>query len=478
MTKPLTVGAAQQLPPSDRLPAWVIVLVYLGLLLLLPARLVLPGLGGEGRPAVLLGLGLLLWWGLTRLIPGLAPGGSQPVRWILVALVVTTLWSYALAFDRGLLPLEARSADRGLLRLGSHLGVALVLADGLRNRVELDKVLGVLTGFAGFTAAVGVLQFYGLDLAPYLRVPGLVYNSELVGLGLRGGPGFSRVYGTQQHSIEFGVILAMILPIAVHRALFARSRSSSQRRWGLVALIASAIPFAISRAGFLGLLAGFIVLSVVWPRRLRLRAYLLAAAGLVVFRGVVPGVLGTIRSAFLNYENDPSIINRRADYAASASYVADRPWFGRGPSTFVPEQYRVLDNQLLLSLLEVGVAGTTAVLAVFLGAYALGRSVRRHAVLQDDAHLGQALAASAAVALVASFTFDSLGFPTFAGITFSLLGLSGALWRISRGEVAAQSGSSAHRTQPAWDLLQASGMGRREAIAGPSFTRGRSRSGP
>ena len=42
---------------------------------------------------------------------------------------------------------------------------------------------------------------------------------------------------------------------------------------------------------------------------------------------------------------------------------------------------------------------------------------------------GFALAASILAGFAASFTFDSLGFPTFAGLWFVLFGAAGALWR-------------------------------------------------
>lgn len=438
--------------PRCGLHAVSLIVIYLVLLLAIPARLVLPGMGGAGRPSVAFGLGLLVWWLLAHLHPDLAPRGRQPTRWLLCAFVLAVLVSYAAALDRGLLPLEGRSADRYLLVLGSWVGVALVAADGLRDRGDIDRVVRTLVALAVFTSVVGILQFRGLDLAPWIRVPGLVYNAELVGLRQRGGPAFNRVYGTQQHYIEFGVILAMILPLAVHRALTAIG-ARRRRGWLAVALIAAAVPFSISRAGFLGLIVGFVVLSSAWPGQLKLKAYLIAALSLVAYRGAVPGVLGTIRSAFLNYEDDPSIINRRADYAAVSSYVSDRPWLGRGPGTFVPEIYRVLDNQFLGTLIEQGALGVVSLATLLTGACVLARAVRVRAASEPDAHLGQALLATILVAVVASFTFDSLAFPTFSGLLFVLIGLTGAAWRLreasSAGTVVSGLVRPLHRARPA-----------------------------
>ena len=406
---------------------WVV--AYLVLQIGIPARLVLPGLGGAGRPAVILGLGLLVWWLIAHLSPDLVPLGRQPLRWTLCVFVATVLASYVLGLDRGLRPLESRGAGRYLLGLGSLLGVSLITADGLRDAASLRRVLRWLVGMCTFSAVLGILQFRNIDLAGYIHPPGLIYNQELVGIRLRGGPGFNRVYGTAQHYIEFGVTLAMSLPVALHLALTDAHPRMRRRWWACAVVIAAAIPFSISRAGALGLFVSFVVLCAAWPRRLRVKRILVAVIGVGAFRLVVPGVLGTIKSAFLNFNNDPSILNRRSDYAAVGGYIRDRPYFGRGPGTFAPEIYRVLDNQFLGSVIELGFIGTTALLGIFLGAWCQSRIVRKRAVEEELAHLGQALAASVAVALVASFTFDSLAFPTFAGLFFVVVGLCAALWR-------------------------------------------------
>jgi O-antigen ligase len=447
----LAAVARHAKPSAASLRAANLLVIYLGLLLLVPARLVAPGMGAAGRPAAIAGLALLVWWALSRLHPNLATRGPQPVRWILLAFTIAVLVSYVLGLDRGLVPLEVRSADRFLLSMGSWLGVALVAADGLRDRRDVMRVIRALVALCACSALIGLLQYYGLDLAPQIQLPGLVYNGELVGVGQRGGPGLSRVYGTQQHYIEFSVILAMGWPFAMHSALSAGSRLTARLSWLAVVVITAAIPLAISRAGSLGLIAGFAILSVAWPRPLRVRALFIALIGLVAFRSVIPGVLGTIRSAFLSYENDPSIVNRLADYAATQSYIEDRPWFGRGPGTFIPELYRLLDSQYLGSRLELGYIGIVALGGVFLGAYLLGRSVRKRADFDTTAHLGQALAASAAVALVASFTFDSLSFPTFAGMLFLNVGLAGAVWRL-RHEDFREPPNLRHFCQPAWRM--------------------------
>lgn len=407
-----------------------LLIVFLALLLVIPARLVLPGMGGAGRPAVALGLAMLGWWLVSHFSISLAPRGRQPLRLVLGCYVTTILAAYGLGLDRGLLPLEGRSADRYLIVFFSWIGISLIAADGLRSMASLRRVLSWLVGLSTFAAIIGIWQFRGIDLAGKIRVPGLVYNQELVGLQLRGGPGFNRVYGTMQHYIEFGVVLGMVLPLAVHLALTEPSPRTRSCRWVCVGLTATAIPFSISRAAAIGLIAGLVVLASAWNRRLKIQGLIVGLLGLVAFRVLVPGVLGTIKSLFSDLENDPSIAGRTGDYAAVGDYITDRPLLGRGPGTFVPEIYRILDNQFLGSIIEVGALGTAALALVFGLSYCQARRVRKEAVSAEAAHLGQAFAATVTVALLTSFTFDSFAFPTFAGVFFLILGLIAALARL------------------------------------------------
>lgn len=409
-----------------------IVTVFLALLILIPSQLVYEPMGGVGKPAVVVALFASFLWVLSRIVRGRAPRDRQPVRVSLYLYTGIILLTYLLGHARGLPGSEALAADRELIFTAATVGLALYVCDLVTTRDDLDVLLHRVIGISAVMAAVGILQFRpGIDLTEWIRIPGLTMNKELTTIGTRGTPGFTRIQGTATHPIEFGVVLSMVLPLAVHYALFAHDLRSRVRWWVLTAVIGAPIVFSLSRSAIIGLIVGMTYLFLVWGDRLRIEAIGVAVASAVAFRATTPGLLGTVRSLFLNMGNDPSVQGRTEDYAAVGDYIARRPWFGRGPRTFLPERYFALDNQFLYSLVTTGVVGVAAVAQLFLVPIFVARGVYHRCPDEESRHLGQALAASVLAGLVTSFTFDSLSFLTFSGVLFVLIGAIGALRRLA-----------------------------------------------
>lgn len=410
---------------------FTLLVVFLALQFLIPARLVLGGMGAIGRPSVAVGILLAFLWLVAAVRPGNLPAGTQPIRWIIGLYVALQLFGYAIGFDRGLPDIEASSADRWLIFTIAMAGLALVVCDGMVTRAQLDRLLRVLVGLTAVMALVGILQFLGIvDLTQYVRIPGLSNNADLIGIGERGGPGFARVASTASHYIEFGVVLSMVLPIAIHYALFAPTRKRRRLQWAAVALIACAVPFSLSRSATLAIGMGLILLATVWPWRQRYNAAVIGVGATLAFSVVQPGVLGTIRALFTNADNDPSVQDR----IARTGYVMDlweqRPWLGRGAGTVIPERYILLDNQLYMTLLAGGVIGLAGLVVFLLAPYFVARSIRLRGADQETRHLAHTLAVILPVSLMVSATFDSFSFPTFVGVLFVVIGAIGALWRL------------------------------------------------
>jgi O-antigen ligase len=149
---------------------------------------------------------------------------------------------------------------------------------------------------------------------------------------------------------------------------------------------------------------------------------------------LVPGLLGTIVSMWRNLFADPSTTGRTGDYAILFDVFGDNPVLGRGQFTFIPQYYRIMDNQFLVTLVELGLVGFTALLGLFLTSYLCARGARKRAGALSHQHLGLALSASIAGVFVAYATFDALGFAMVAGLTFLLFGLAGATWQLARGD--------------------------------------------
>lgn len=415
--------------PRRRIDAVTVLSAYLFLLVVVPATLVVGPLGAAGTPAGLFATGCLLWWLLARVDRRLGlVRGRQPMRLVAAAFFVAMMASYLAGAMRVAEAVELRSADRAVLKMLAGLGILLLAADGLRNRADLDRLLRNVTIAGGVLAAFGLVQFlFGIEVTRYIRIPGL---EDLVPTQLiQQRSMFRRVPGTTSHPIEFGVTLAMLLPIALHCATTARRQRGLL--WLCAAAIAAAIPTSISRSAVLGLGLSWLVLMAGWDTRRRLNALIATPFALAALRLAVPGLLGTITSLFTGLSNDPSYLGRTQDYEYVQRFIAERRWFGRGFGTFIPEVYTTLDNQYLGQIVETGYVGLAALVTLLASGVAVGWIVKRRAGDDDDQRsLGVALAAAAVVPLATYVTFDGLSFPVVTGFAYLVLGCAGAAWRL------------------------------------------------
>jgi polysaccharide biosynthesis protein PslJ len=444
-----------QVPAFSFFPAWLFTAVYALLLLCIPARLVVGPIGAPGTPAALAAIAGLLWW-CCAVLGGLNHRrGLSPMRIAVALLTICTLASYVAGHLGGwyqpadihqrtdrlwraataseVTATAASAADRGLLALAGWVGIALITSEGIRSWRELERVIAWIVAAASFVASLGIVQYFtGISLARYLQIPGLTPMSNF-------GATFSRsilnrVVSTSGHPIELGVIMAAILPLALHRSLHSTRRTA----WIPTLLIGLTALMSVSRSAIVVAAVALIVMFAGWPNRWRLGALIAAPIAAVVGRAALPGLLGTIRSLFTNLEDDPSIDGRTADYSLVFRLVDERPVFGQGLFTFIPMVYRTLDNQALVLLLELGVVGTLA----FVGLIAVGVNnawaPRRLGGEAQHRHLGLAVAASLIGIVTSYFTFDALGFRQVAGLTFLLIGLAGAIWQLTRDPLTPQ----------------------------------------
>ena len=400
-----------------------------------PARYVVPGFGAAGTPANLIGVGLLSLWLFARFRGSTAGPRLSPARIIVGIYLFVILLSYANGFARGMYPDERNSAGRLVLETFGLVGIALFAADAIPSRARLNVLLQRLVYGAAFMGFTGDLEFVTkINIVRRIRLPGLVVNDQLAGTGLRGAGGFLRVAGTASHYIEFGVVLGMLLPLAIHFAIFAPTRGRRQFNWLLVAIIGVGVPFAVSRAAAISMCVAVLVLMCCWTWRARVNALVIGAIGAVGMKAAKPGLLGTIRALFLHASHDPSITGRTTDYGPAFQFIRERPLFGRGAGTFIPSRYRLLDNQVLSTTIESGLLGLTALVLLFLGGAALAHRVGKFSPEPETRHLGYALLAIFVAGFLTSFTFDSLSFPIFTITVFLAIGLAGALWRLDQPE--------------------------------------------
>lgn len=318
------------------------------------------------------------------------------------------------------------AGDRGLLAMAGWLGIVLLAAEGLRSWEELERLLTWVVRFAGVIAALGLLQYFtGINVAAMIQIPGL---STAVDFTTYTRSELNRVVSTSGHPIEFGVIMAGILPLALHRSLHNRKLAS----WVPTVLIALMVLMSVSRSAVLVAGTVLIVLLLGWPNRWRIIAIISAPFLAIAARAAFPGLLGTITGLFQNVEGDPSVEGRTQDYPHVVRLFLENPVFGKGQYTWATYYYRTLDNQALVTLLELGAFGFLAFVGLILTGALSGIGCRLMARGQRQRHLGLCLGASVLGISLSFVTFDALGFSQTAGMTFLLIGMTGAAWRLSR----------------------------------------------
>ncbi|MFF8475685.1 O-antigen ligase family protein [Streptomyces sp. NPDC015414] len=435
-----------------RVDATAILTVYLVLALFIPSNLALPALGGVGTPANVFALLGLLWYLATWLGGRVLPArGTRLARVAMCVLGLAVLAAYISDAARESSHAEVLGADRGLIGFLVWVSLVVLTSAGIQERGRLDVLMRRVVVLGSVVAAIGFYDFFsGTNIADSIHIPGLQTSVAQVSVMDRGA--FTRPRATTAQPLEFGGMLAILLPFAIQQAFDpVRRHLHWTRRWGPVLLIAGALPLTVSRTSIIGLLLVALVMVPRWQPARRWAAIGVMTASVAVFKVLVPGLIGTITGLFASFlsNSDSSTQARTVKYSAIVPYLEEHPLFGRGFGTFTPDRYFFTDNQYMLTLAEMGALGLLAMLVLFVAGIHQGGAVRRLARTEADRELGQAFFASSLVALVVSATFDSLSFPMFAGLFFLLLGAGGSLLGFVRGEAAgAAEPAPARTTEP------------------------------
>jgi len=406
---------------------------YLVLLMAIPSSLVVGPLGAAGAPAGVFAVFLLCWYLMARLQPAVpVDTGRQPVRVVAVIFGCAMVASYISANRTTLTTLAQNGSDRGLILLAGWLGVVLLAADGIERADHLAALLRRVVIGATAMSALAVVEFVtGQNLTKYIVIPGLSVHQAMT--DLLNLDGLFRSDSTAAQPLELTAVLLMCLPIAIHQARFA-GPELRMRRWLQVALIGAALPMTVSRTSILGLAVIVLVLFPTWTRRDRNRGILVLLGGTALCWLADPRIVSSFGGLFSNVGSDTSISSRTSAYSSAAPFIGQHPWLGRGFQTFYPQTYFFVDNQYLTSLIETGVLGVLALVALFATGWFTARSARRLVTDSKSRDLLQSLAASVAAGAVSFATFDALSFVIAPGLVFLLLGCVGAAWRLARSD--------------------------------------------
>lgn len=408
--------------------------VYLVLLLAIPSNLSVGPLGSLGKPALLWGIALAVWWIAHQLQRSTSVPKRvwQPVRYMFMTFLVVVLVSFAAALFRGQPPDQVSPAFTGVLRVVSWGGVILVAMDGIRTRDDLCAMIRRLTVGGGLVAAFGLAQFLsGRTLLNWLHgVPGVNFDSgELIARGA-----FLRPSATATHPLEYAVVVTGCLPLALITAISDGFQQEGNRRihirwWLPVALMAISSLLSVSRSGIIGLVVAIIATLPAMPRSYR-RAVIAASPAVAIgVAAVVPGMFSTMLVLFTGTGDDPSTQSRSNALARLPEFVAPSPIIGQGFGTFLPRYY-IFDNEWALLTIEAGVLGVMAFAAIALAGIGASIWSTRGSRASEIIMLGRGLAAAIVTVVVLFAFFDALSFPMSGGMYVLFTGLAAALQNI------------------------------------------------
>jgi O-antigen ligase len=400
--------------------------VYLVLLLAIPSGVAISVLGTLGRPSLLWGLVLLVWWAVFRLQLSVPARVSQPVRFAFVVLLVLVLVSFAVAMLRGQPDDQESPAVTAVIRMLSWAGVLLVAIDGIRTMPDLARMARHIVIGAGFLAALGLAQFLtGQAMVDFFgSIPGLTTAG---GLGERDG--LIRSSGTAIHPLEYATALNAALPLVIAAALTRGFRAPNPARnlgwWLPVLLIVLSSLVAVSRSAIIGLAVAVIAMIPAMPARYRAGIIGAGAAVAAVIFALSPGLLSTTFRLFSGAAQDPSTLSRTRALERIPEFMSTSPLVGSGFGIFLPRYY-IFDNQWVLMAIEVGILGLIAFAAFFVtGIWSALQSQR--STMPDLRQLGYALAASMFTVAILFAFFDGLSFPIAGGMLFLVAGMCGAV---------------------------------------------------
>ena len=283
----------------------------------------------------------------------------------------------------------------------------------------------ILAALALIEARTGWSPFQHLDHIPLLQQT-VFFTEEKRGT--------IRAVGSAEHPIALAALFVIVAPLALYLAL----RIGRWWWWVTVVILMAGTFSAVSRTAVVMMVAAGIAFLVLRFRETWRLAPLLVPM-LVVVHLAVPGALGAVKAAFrppgglvAEHSQDEYEVGsgRLADLGPSLALWSQKPILGYGYGTLQttgPDtNARILDNQWLSSLLNIGFVGVLSLVLLFTRFIrAVGRRARHERSV--DGWLFVALAASATAFAVGMFTYDAFAFTQIAFVFFVILGLGSAL---------------------------------------------------
>ena len=362
-----TTGLATAEGKTNNGPPWLLKATMFSVMFF-PPYMVLAPVGASGSLPQILALGLFGLWAASSVLALHDPMiFRHPGRAAVLLLLLASCLSYAHLFAglSGASTIEGRAAaDRWMLLIFAAAGIALVTTDSVRTLKDAMAVVRCVLAGGAACCVVAIIQFTThTNPMEWFKVfmVGFAENGDFDAFQARGA--LLRVAGTTLHPIELGVVTAMLLPLSIWRALY-DPKGRKKLHWVVAGLFVLANTMTVSRSGLLGLVIAIAITVPFLPRLAKQWAAVIVPVGAAGLFVGVPGLISTLFNSATAGSSDASITYRTEDYPLALRLVADRPWFGTGPGTWIPTQsLDIFDNEYLLVSVTMGVIGLIAMIA-------------------------------------------------------------------------------------------------------------------
>jgi O-antigen ligase len=360
-----------------------------------------------------LGFAFLLWvmvalGGTARPRLVRSPVNAAILIFLLVCILSIGFNLHSLAWD-GELSLSVKQ----LSLAASYVVLFYICATSVR-RSEVPAFAKLLVGLACLTA-IGTIYQYRTGTDPFFTISSAVLggshvasaSSVTAAAAQTSASARPLVTGPAQHGLADTTLMCVALPFAL---VFARaaSRRRGQALWSAAGVLLLAGSFSTGRkSALLVPLASYIVLVMYDRRHLRFLPYAVVLGG--VASAILPHAISHLVFQLTHASSSSSTATRTSDYPAVVPYILSHLIIGRGYGSFDPHKYRILDDQMLGWLIEIGVVGAIAYLGLMVATVATVWRVARSGAAAERA-LSQAVVAVTAGFFLSNFFYDTFGF--------------------------------------------------------------------
>lgn len=430
-----------------QLLAWPTLLGYvIAVILFVPIRryTVLPGVPIELEPYRILITVVLFAWVLAVLTDPAASFRTLGVEAPIAGFAIAVALSLGLNFERVSSAGLTAPVIKQVSFMVSFFMVMYFAASAVNSRRALDRVLSLLVGGGSVIALLSIVEWRtGYNAFNHLQSVVPVLHLDQASIDVSLNRGFrTRAYASAQHPIALAATLVILLPLAVY--LYRRHR---QPLWMVAAAALTLGALATGSRTAAIMLVSELVAFFWMKRRETVRLLPMLVPLIVACQVVMPGTLGTFKATLFPESGlvaeqkggGDSGSGRVADLGPSLEEFSRAPFFGHGFGSRLTSESdsfvnaRILDNEWLGVLIEVGAIGALCLLWLYV------RTVRLLAAgaKRDETPYGWLLAALGASIVafpMGMLTYDAFSFIQVTFISFILIGFGAVALRLGPSE--------------------------------------------